>query len=45
MKAENKKYQIALSLVGGVSDIIAKKLLVHFVTAKAVSYVNKEITR
>ena len=29
------KYQIGLTLIDGVGDIIAKKLLIHFGTAKA----------
>ena len=30
------KYQIGLTLIEGVDDIIAKKLLIYFGTAKAV---------
>ena len=36
------KYQIGLTLIDGVGDIIAKKLLIHFGTAKAVFYAKKK---
>ena len=36
------KYQIGLTLIDGVGDIIAKKLLIHFGTAKAVFCVKKK---
>ena len=42
---DEMKYQIGLSLIDGVGDIIAKKLLIHFGTAKAVFYAKKERTR
>ena len=40
------KYQIGLTLIDGVGDIIAKKLLIHFGTAKAVFCAkNKELEK
>ena len=37
MRVDEKiKYQIGLTLIDGVGDIIAKKLLINFGTAKAV---------
>ena len=42
MKADDKKYQIALTLVEGVGDVIGKKLLSHLGSAKAVFFATKE---
>ena len=39
---DEMKYQIGLPLIDGVGDIIAKKLLIHFGTAKAVFYAKKK---
>ena len=39
---DEMKYQIGLLLIDAVGDIIAKKLLIHFGTAKAVSYAKKK---
>ena len=36
------KYQIGLTLIDGISDIIAKKLLIYFGTAKAVFCTKKK---
>ena len=36
------KYQIGLTLIDGVGDIIAKKLLIYFGTAKAVFCAKKK---
>ena len=36
------KHQICLPLIGGVGDIIAKKLLINFGTAKAVFCAKKK---
>ena len=36
------KYQIGLPLIDGVGDIIAKKLLIHFGTSKAVLCAKKK---
>ena len=36
MKVDDKKYQIALTLVEGVGDVIGKKLLSRLGSAKAV---------
>ena len=42
MKVDDKKYQIALTLVEGVGDVIGKKLLSHLGSAKAVFLATKE---
>ncbi len=42
MKVDDKKYQIALTLVEGVGDVIGKKLLSHLGSAKAVFFATKE---
>ena len=38
---DEKKYQIGLSLINGVGDIVGKKLLAHFGSAKAIFKANK----
>ena len=42
MKEEQKKYQIALSLIEGVGDIIGKKLLAFTGSAKAVFFAKRK---
>jgi DNA processing protein len=42
LSEDEKKYQIALSLIDGVGDIVGKKLLAYFGSAKGVFFVNKK---
>ena len=42
MKTDDKKYQIALTLVEGVGDVIGKKLLSNLGSAKAIFFTTKE---
>ena len=42
MQEDEKKYQIALPLIEGVGDIVGKKLLAYFGSAKAVFFASRE---
>ena len=42
---DEKKYQIALSLIDGVGDIVGKKLLAQFGSAKEVFFAKKGVTK
>ena len=42
MQEDEKKYQIALPLIEGVGDIVGKKLLAYFGSAKAVFFASKK---
>ena len=42
---DEKKYQIALSLIDGVGDITGKKLLAQFGSAKGVFFAKKGVTK
>jgi DNA processing protein len=39
---EEKKYQIGLGLIDGVGDVVGKKLLAHFGSAKSIFLANKK---
>ena len=39
---DEKKYQIALSLIDGVGDIVGKKLLAQFGSAKGVFFAKRK---
>jgi DNA processing protein len=39
---DGKKYQIALSLIDGVGDIVGKKLLAQFGSAKGVFFAKRK---
>ena len=41
LNEDKKKYQIALSLIEGVGDVIGKKLLAFTVSAKAVFFAKR----
>ena len=41
-KKDEKKYQIALSLIDGVGDIVGKKLLTQFGSSKAVFFAREK---